>query len=607
MTKLTKIIYLLLFVMLISLLVRDVINYDIWWHLKSGEYVAENRSVPQTDVFSYPLEDREWIDIHWLLQLTLLGVFKLGGFPALILLKTIVYLSTFFILLRSHPSRKASLAWAAALLLAANASYERLVVRPEMMSALFFALYLFVLTEFKRKPSNHIWLLPFIQILWVNMQGIFIVGPLVVLFLLIGEILHPIRKKLFPDFEEQRLPAEQFGKAGVLFLSVTAACFLNPYAHRGAVYPFQFFKFFGKDPYGFSTNILEFISPFKILYHNEAFYWYLVLLAVSLLVIVLRLNSFKTWELLTYIFFLGLSTVARRNLLFFAVIALPMTARGVEAILASIRNKRFDYQKWLAPVLLISIVAVSADHFFRFYEKRHGMELGFWGIREDAYPKAAIDFIAESGLQGNLFNDMGIGGYLIYRLAPARKVFIDGRNIDEALFAEYLKATQNYDRFETLSNKYGFDYAVLESRAPYLKHQAVNLDKDKSWKKVYFDSAVEIFIKDKPENQQMILSAIRHFKLPDEMSAHEKGNTYMKMGFPQFALNAFLQAVQENPKNSQAYNNAAFLFERFGRTVEAEKYYKLAHDRDSSNHLICFNFGYFYEKLGRKSEAKRWH
>lgn len=64
MTKLTKIIYLLLFVMLISLLVRDVINYDIWWHLKSGEYVAENRSVPQTDVFSYPLEDREWIDIH---------------------------------------------------------------------------------------------------------------------------------------------------------------------------------------------------------------------------------------------------------------------------------------------------------------------------------------------------------------------------------------------------------------------------------------------------------------------------------------------------------------------------------------------------------------
>lgn len=604
MNKLAKLLYLLLCVMLLSLLVRDVINYDIWWHLKSGEFIVENKSVPRTDPFSYPLQDREWVDIHWLFQLLLLGLSKLGGFPALIILKTAIYLATFAILLGTGRKWGYSLAAAAALLLSANAAYERLVVRPEMVSALFFAIYLFVLTDFKNRDSNRIWILPVIQILWVNMQGIFILGPAVVLFVLIGEWVHPVRKTLFPAFAAERMSPRQLRKTTGLFLGVVAACFVNPYFQKGAVYPFQFFKFFGKkNPYGFSTNILEFISPFKILYHHEAFYWYLVLLAIAVLVLVLKFNLFQTWELLTFFFFLILSFLARRNLLFFALVALPLTAKGLEALLTRRGKQRRDYEKWLAPILLLASLWVTGDHFLRFYEKRHGMQLGFWGIRGDAYPQAAAEFIVKSDLRGNVFNDMGIGGYLIYRLAPERKVFIDGRNIDEGLFSEFLQATRSYGEFKKLANEYDFNYAVIESRAPYLKHLARNLDQDKTWKKVYFDMAIEIFIKNKPPNQSMILSAISHFKLPDRLSFYEKGNIYMQMGFPQFALNAFLQEVKVNPKHSKALNNVASLFERFGKPDEAEKYYSLALESDPDNHLICFNLANFYEKQGKINEA----
>ncbi|MFQ5641205.1 MAG: tetratricopeptide repeat protein, partial [bacterium] len=408
---------------------------------------------------------------------------------------------------------------------------------------------------------------------------------------------------LFSTFSGDRMSPAQLRKTMTVFLAVVTACFINPYFHKGAVYPFQFFKFFGKNPYGFSTNILEFISPFKILYHNEAFYWYLVLLAIAILVIVLKFNSFQTWELLTFFFFLILSFLARRNLLFFALITIPLTARGLEALLTPGSKGKRNYEKWLAPVLLLATLWVAGDHFPRFYEKRHGMQLGFWGVREDAYPRAAAEFIVDSDLQGNMFNDMGIGGYLIYRLAPERKVFIDGRNIDEGLFSEFLKATQSYQEFQRLANKYQFNYIVIESRAPYLKNLVRNLNHDKTWKKVYFDTAIEIFVKNTPENQPMIFSAISHFKLPDHLSFYQKGMVYLKMGFPQFALNAFLKEIKVNPENSKALNNLAMLFEKFGKPDEAEKYYLLAQESDPDNHLICFNLAYFYEKQGKIKEA----
>ena len=46
------------------------------------------------------------------------------------------------------------------------------------------------------------------------------------------------------------------------------------------------------------------------------------------------------------------------------------------------------------------------------------------------FPEKEADFIIRQDLQGNMYNNPNWGGYLIWRLAPARKVFSDGRSLD---------------------------------------------------------------------------------------------------------------------------------------------------------------------------------
>ena len=43
------------------------------------------------------------------------------------------------------------------------------------------------------------------------------------------------------------------------------------------------------------------------------------------------------------------------------------------------------------------------------------------------FPKDVTDYMIESGISGRIFNEYEHGGYLIYRLAPDSKVYIDGR------------------------------------------------------------------------------------------------------------------------------------------------------------------------------------
>ena len=42
-----------LFVGLFAMTARNVTDPDIWWHLKAGEYIAEHKTVPHTDPFSF--------------------------------------------------------------------------------------------------------------------------------------------------------------------------------------------------------------------------------------------------------------------------------------------------------------------------------------------------------------------------------------------------------------------------------------------------------------------------------------------------------------------------------------------------------------------------
>jgi len=149
---------------------------DIWWHLRGGQWILEHGRVPDLDPFTFGSADKQWIDIHWSYEVILALAHRLGGVGALVLLGATVGTGAFLAGLTARqkewPAVAAVLSWLPALVLFSF----RLDPRPEIFSALYIGCFLAVLWRVERRPIL-IWLLPILQVLWVNTQGLFVFGP----------------------------------------------------------------------------------------------------------------------------------------------------------------------------------------------------------------------------------------------------------------------------------------------------------------------------------------------------------------------------------------------------------------------------------------------
>ena len=127
---------------------------------------------------------------------------------------------------RSWPVWTMILAWLPALLVLSG----RMYVRPETLSLLYLAIYVAVVCRWDRFPVLT-WLLPLVQLAWVNTHGLFVLGPIVLVFALVDAALR--RGALAPEhirWWQTVVPA---------CVATGLACLLNPYGLRGAIYPLE--------------------------------------------------------------------------------------------------------------------------------------------------------------------------------------------------------------------------------------------------------------------------------------------------------------------------------------------------------------------------------
>jgi hypothetical protein len=201
-------------------------DFDVWWHLRTGQLILQARAVPRHDWFTYTNAGRAWIDVYWLYQVVLALLFRLGGATALVLLKAvagagIVALSA---LGRTEDARRDppvwpwGLAWMPALLMLSG----RLTERPELVSLLLLTAYLVVLSRAPAAPRL-LWVLPALQVLWVNCHGFFVMGPLVLAAYSADWLIDRWRP---PPRPVDRPPVRTFAAAGAAAL---VASVVSPY------------------------------------------------------------------------------------------------------------------------------------------------------------------------------------------------------------------------------------------------------------------------------------------------------------------------------------------------------------------------------------------
>src|SRR5260370_11609475 len=146
----TEFIFLVVLLLgLFAMAARNVTDPVLWWHLKTGQYIAEHHSVPRTDLFSYTRAGQPWVAHEWLTELLLYQIHRIAGWGGLIVIFSAVLAAAFlFLYLRFGP---ASYVAVVSTLCAAWATAPVWGVRPQRLSLLLTSLWLLVL---ERSDTN---------------------------------------------------------------------------------------------------------------------------------------------------------------------------------------------------------------------------------------------------------------------------------------------------------------------------------------------------------------------------------------------------------------------------------------------------------------------
>jgi hypothetical protein len=109
-------------------------------------------------------------------------------------------------------------------------------------------------------------------------------------------------------------------------------------------------------------------------------------------------------------------------------------------------------------------------------------------------PVKAVEFVNAHHLPGNMLNDYGYGGYLIWA-AQQHPVFVDGRG-DVFEWTGVLADFRNWATLRsdpnTLLDKYGVDFCLLAKESP----MARVLPLLHNWRIAYSDKNSVVFVRD---------------------------------------------------------------------------------------------------------------
>ena len=629
--RIQSLIIFLLFFFLASLFIHNIQSFDLWWHLETGEYILDTLSIPETDPFAYTAS-RDWIDLQWIFQVVIFIIQHNLGLNALIIFKSLVLLGAFFILFKTIYTGKNWLTAILLIFLAALCCRQRAVLRPEIFSFLYISIFLYILHRYKyghpeggvRWRQNYIFILPLIQLLWVNSHGLFILGVILAWSFILGEFIS-LRINL-PIFQDKDvIKGRPYRKLLLAGLLIILCSFINPYTYQGAIFPFTLYTRISGAIQVFSRTIGEFQPPLSGWDQGKTIIYFKLLLVLSALAIVLNIRRLSISHLILYISFLYLSLLARRNIAVFALISVPITATNITGIAGTYfkyppdpKNRVRRVGEFLIIILLLfGIYDLIADK----NNLRDNPDINFGlGLARLKFPERAADFINESGLKGNIFNTLQCGNYLIRSFYPERKVFMDGRlEIRSSdFYREYVRLLGNPGRWPVLQKKYNLSYALFSHRDADMDKLLVYLYNQPDWKLIFLDDSSVIFAEDIPENRDIInrceidLDSVDFTSLEDisgfpdrkvsQIYLH-RGNLFGKLGRPEKARENYRKALISNPFGELVHINSGIILSRQEKYQQALDEYRIALAINPDSSLAHFNLGNLYDQQGEKEPA----
>jgi len=454
---------------------------DLGRHITIGNYILDTWMIPTRDLFSHTMQGQPLVPHEWLAQVIFALAYRVMGLSGDVFVAAL--LASFAILLVYNELIKRGNVRLIALFittLVAVVSSIHWLARPHMFTFFFVALWAYGLERFYKDEAKNFWLFSILMLVWVNTHGAFIAG-----FVIWGTYL--------ADWLWEYLHGNGTRKMGLQLLLIGVASFAVTFINPSGWHLWGTSVGYVSNNF-MTSHTVEYLSPD---FHERDVWPFLFMVAFALLSL-MQDRKLQTREALLLAGWAAMSLYSVRNMPLFAVVTAPifaMLVQGWVEKIASLLKRTSSLHE--SENMLRGYVWVAATVLFFGFVLWRNIPVDQRGTGNvflpDKMPVQAVNWLEKNPQEGNVFNYFVWGGYMLYRMWPDEKVFIDGQTdfYGETLLHEYLEVMGMSAGWENILDKYNVVWILIPTHEPLA--QTLKADQADPWNVIYEDDTAIIF------------------------------------------------------------------------------------------------------------------
>ncbi len=460
---------------------------DVFWHLKTGQWIWAHHGIPKVDPFSWTAPGRKWIAHEWLTEVAYASLHSAFGWPAIALISALIIVAG-WMFVRATCLRLGAQPISATLvtLLAAISSLHTWGSRPQMISLMLTAVFAWLISCASTKsqgsttnPKRLLITVP-IMLLWANLHGGYIFGVAMLWAFsaaIAGEVVlrrTTIGRRLLAGRTAEGPNAALLKPTLFATIASTAVTFVNPNGVDGFLYPFSYL---GKNA---STKyVAEWFAPD----FSKVQYWPFAILAALFAVAILkRRRTSPLYFLAIGVPFAFLAFQSVRNITQFSILAAPLICTLKTRSNDGKRSPQQNDKKASRIVFAITGIAllVATLPTLTVSANREAQARTFPAA-------AAKQLISMANVK--IFNQYDWGGYLLHAV-PGLKVYVDGRPdmYGDAFVDHFISIWWLKPGWKQRLTSDGVNTVIANPQANLI----TELQRDKLWQQVYADNVAVI-------------------------------------------------------------------------------------------------------------------
>jgi hypothetical protein len=524
----------------------DNLDYDLWWQMALGKYYLTHHTlIMDHSIFSWTPTDPGWIYNTCLGSIIIYLFYSMMGGFGLWILQWLVFAGvflSFYFFLRLLRMRLDVTSLTLIAAIGITCSLTCRFYKPELFSTFMFCWIIFIFYCVKITRRKFLfYLYPLIFAFWVNLHGGFFFGGCSLALFCVGEFFNRV------FFPQESFTVNELVHLGTACVLSAAALLLNPF---GINYLLSIYNASMSDAYTMNGKYIQaYVSlwPYlKNIRNIDVAFFRTGQNALIMFVMMLSLASLFFYELIK-------KKTCDFTFIIMTIVAYWASMRAARMVYIFPIVFFFSFFYMLHRLKLKSIPAratiLSLFVFILFFVNisyftfRYGTYNEWFGAGLESFaPVKEVDFLKKYRLQGPIFNDYTIGGYLLWALYPDYKVFIDPRQgpFCKQVATDYWEFTSKpatQEAIRRFTGKYPFNVAIIRYSELPLIFDFLNAE----WQLLYFEQNAAILI-----HKSLIP------KIPPEIRMVDLGPMRFKdVKNPEVLLNVFSLYVNLYPQASR--------------------------------------------------------